>query len=283
MGGGATGQFERDGGCPRLPIGVTSFRKMAEEGFYFVDKTLLIRDVIDDGAEVVLFTRPRRFGKTLNMDMLRVFFELPIEGGGEGGDAAVLFRDKAIWACGERYTAHQGAYPVVFLTFKDVKFPTWSETLGEIAHLVQLEALRHGYLLESAACNEAERSGLARLCRGEGSTVELAGALCRLGLALTCAVLVLKFDIVLDLVARIEQLVQAHAIELGERNQVLGIGRALRTLPFTDRLTRQAQLSRQPLLTKTLAATKVGEPLRSFYIHGSSYVIPAVPPDRFIS
>ena len=177
MGGGATGQFERDGGCPRLPIGVTSFRKMAEEGFYFVDKTLLIRDVIDDGAEVVLFTRPRRFGKTLNMDMLRVFFELPIEGGGEGGDAAVLFRDKAIWACGERYTAHQGAYPVVFLTFKDVKFPAWSETLGEIAHLVQLEALRHGYLLESAACNEVERSGLARLCRGEGSTVELAGAL----------------------------------------------------------------------------------------------------------
>ena len=108
-------------------------------------------------------------------------------------------------------------------------------------------------------------------------------ALCRLGLALASAVLVLKLDIVLDLIARIEQLVQAHAIELGERDQVLGIGRALRALPFTDRLARQPQLSRQAFLAKTLAATKVGEPLRSFYIHGSSYVMPAVPPDRFCS
>ena len=108
-------------------------------------------------------------------------------------------------------------------------------------------------------------------------------ALCRLGLALTSAVLVLKLDIVLNLIARIEQLVQTHTIELGERDQVLGIGRALRTLPFTDRLARQPQLSRQPFLAKALAAAKVGEPLRSFYIHGSSFVMPAVPPDRFCS
>ena len=109
------------------------------------------------------------------------------------------------------------------------------------------------------------------------------GTFRRLGLALAGAVLVLKLDIVLDLVTRIEQLVQAHAIEFGERDQVLGIGRALRAFPFTDRLARQPQLSRQPFLAKTLAATKVGEPLRSFYIHGSSYVMPAVPPDRFCS
>ena len=109
------------------------------------------------------------------------------------------------------------------------------------------------------------------------------GAICRLGLALTGTVLVLKLDIVLNLIARIEQLVQAHTIELGERDQVLGIGRALRALPFTDCLARQSQLSCQPFLAKTLAATKVGEPLRSFYIHGSSYVMPAVPPDRFSS
>ena len=107
--------------------------------------------------------------------------------------------------------------------------------------------------------------------------------LCRLGLALTSAVLVLKLDIVLDLIARIEQLVQGHAIELSKRDQVLGIGRTLRALPFTDRLARQPQLSRQPFLTKAFAAAKVGEPLRSFYIHGSSYVMPAVPPDRFCS
>ena len=110
-----------------------------------------------------------------------------------------------------------------------------------------------------------------------------AGALRGLGLALTGAVLVLKLDIVLDLIARIEELVQAHAIELGERDQVLGIGRALCAFPFADRLARQSQLSCQPFLTKAFAAAKVGEPLRSFYIHGSSYVTPAVPPDRFCS
>ena len=110
-----------------------------------------------------------------------------------------------------------------------------------------------------------------------------AGALRGLGLALTGAVLVLKLDIVLDLIARIEELVQAHAIELGERDQVLGIGRALCAFPFADRLARQSQLSCQPFLTKAFAAAKVGEPLRSFYIHGSSYVMPAVPPDRFCS
>ena len=110
-----------------------------------------------------------------------------------------------------------------------------------------------------------------------------ASTLCCLGLALTSAVLVLKLDIVLDLIARIEQLVQAHAIELGERDQVLGIGRALRALPFTDCLARQSQLSCQPFLAKAFASAKVGEPLRSFYIHGSSYVMPAVPPDRFCS
>ena len=110
-----------------------------------------------------------------------------------------------------------------------------------------------------------------------------AGTFRRLGLALTGAVLVLKLDIVLNFIARIEQLVQAHAIEFGERDQVLGIGRALRALPFTDRLARQPQLSCQPFLAKALATTKVGEPLRSFYIHGSSYMMPAVPPDRFCS
>ena len=73
------------------------------------------------------------------------------------------------------------------------------------------------------------------LTHDAGRAVELAGALCRLGLALTSAVLVLKLDIVLNLIARIEQLVQTHTIELGERDQVLGIGRALRTLPFTNR------------------------------------------------
>lgn len=66
-----------------------------------------------------MFTRPERFGKTVNMDMFRVFFEL--------SDTARYFADKAIWKCGEEYQAYQGKYPVIFLIFKDVKFDTWED------------------------------------------------------------------------------------------------------------------------------------------------------------
>ena len=97
-----------------LPIGISDF-KAATTNYYYVDKTLLIRDFLDTKPMVSLFTRPRRFGKTLNMDMLRVFFEKTQE------DTSVYFRDKKIWKCGAAYTQHQGQYPIVFLTFKDVK------------------------------------------------------------------------------------------------------------------------------------------------------------------
>ena len=101
-----------------LPIGVSDF-KLATTGYYYVDKTLMIRDFLDKKPMVSLFTRPRRFGKTLNMDMLRVFFEKTNE------DTSVYFKDKQIWQCGDYYTKHQGQYPVIFLTFKDVKSMTW--------------------------------------------------------------------------------------------------------------------------------------------------------------
>ena len=106
-----------------LPIGVADFKK-ATSDYYYVDKTLLIRDFIDTKSEVTLFTRPRRFGKTLNMDMLRVFFEKT------DVDNSVFFKDKLIWQCGEEYTSYQGRYPVIFLSFKDVKCDTWEMTFG---------------------------------------------------------------------------------------------------------------------------------------------------------
>ena len=98
-----------------LPIGVSDYIR-AQSEYYYVDKTLLIRDFLDKKALVSLFTRPRRFGKTMNMDMLRVFFEISDE------DTSIYFKDKAIWKCDSKYRNHQGKYPVIFLTFKDVKF-----------------------------------------------------------------------------------------------------------------------------------------------------------------
>lgn len=157
----------------RLPLGVSSFERAASGGYYLADKTLLIRDVLDDGAQAILFTRPRRFGKTLNMDMLRLFFEIPPE----GADTASLFRDKKIWACGESYTCHQGHYPVVFLTFKDVKYATWEEASQKIARILQSEVARHDYLLESARVSEIDRHALRRIYQLEAPTAELTDAL----------------------------------------------------------------------------------------------------------
>lgn len=133
-----------------LPIGVSDF-KSATTNYYYVDKTLMIRDFLDAKPMVSLFTRPRRFGKTLNMDMLRVFFEKTPE------DTSVYFKDKQIWRCGEYYTKHQGQYPVIFLTFKDVKCSTWPDTFQKIKKIISLEFIRHEELENSTKLSSYEK------------------------------------------------------------------------------------------------------------------------------
>ena len=133
-----------------LPIGVSDF-KSATTNYYYVDKTLMIRDFLDAKPMVSLFTRPRRFGKTLNMDMLRVFFEKTAE------NTSIYFKDKQIWRCGEYYTKHQGQYPVIFLTFKDVKCSTWSETFQKIRKIISLEFIRHEELENSTKLSSYEK------------------------------------------------------------------------------------------------------------------------------
>lgn len=133
-----------------LPIGVSDF-KSATTNYYYVDKTLMIRDFLDAKPMVSLFTRPRRFGKTVNMDMLRVFFEKTAE------NTSIYFKDKQIWRCGEYYTKHQGQYPVIFLTFKDVKCSTWSETFQKIRKIISLEFIRHEELENSTKLSSYEK------------------------------------------------------------------------------------------------------------------------------
>lgn len=133
-----------------LPIGVSDF-KSATTNYYYVDKTLMIRDFLDAKPMVSLFTRPRRFGKTLNMDMLHVFFEKTPK------DTSVYFKDKQIWGCGEYYTKHQGQYPVIFLTFKDVKCSTWPDTFQKIKKTISLEFIRHEELENSTKLSSYEK------------------------------------------------------------------------------------------------------------------------------
>lgn len=155
-----------------LPIGVSDF-KAATTGYYYVDKTLLIRDFLDTKPMVSLFTRPRRFGKTLNMDMLRVFFEKTAE------DTSAYFKDKQIWQCGDFYTRHQGQYPVIFLTFKDVKCLSWEETFQKIRILISLEFMRHSELENSSVLTTYEKEQYHRLASDSATEVD-----CQMGLQL---------------------------------------------------------------------------------------------------
>ena len=153
-----------------LPIGVSSYC-LASSEYYYIDKTMMLKDFLDERPMVTLFTRPRRFGKTLNMDMLRTFFEKTDQ------DTSIYFRDKKIWACGKRYTDYQGKYPVIFLTFKDVKFNTWEETFAAIRSIFAKETQRHKELRANDVCDEYSRRTYEKLADGSANEVELAAAL----------------------------------------------------------------------------------------------------------
>lgn len=148
-----------------LPIGISDFR-MAVDEYYYVDKTLLIRDFLDNRPMVSLFTRPRRFGKTLNMDMLRVFFEKTEE------DTSVYFKDKMIWQCSKTYTSYQGKYPVIFLSFKDVKYSSWDDTFKQIRELITIEYQRHMELETSDKLNVYEKEKFKQIAKGDAGNIE---------------------------------------------------------------------------------------------------------------
>ena len=165
-----------------LPIGVSDF-KLATMNYYYVDKTLLIRDFLNAIPMVSLFTRPRRFGKTLNMDMLRVFFEKTPE------DTSIYFKDKYIWQCGDYYTKHQGQYPVIFLSFKDVKCSSWQETFQKISKLISLEFMRHNELESSSVLSSYEKEQYHRFASENINEVD-----CQMGLQLLSLLLHKHYD-----------------------------------------------------------------------------------------
>lgn len=148
-----------------LPVGISDY-KVASTEYYYVDKTLMIRDFLDTRHMVSLFTRPRRFGKTLNMDMLRVFFEKTEE------DTSIYFKDKLIWKCGKEYTDYQGRYPVIYLTFKDIKCTSWEETFRQIKELITIEYQRHMELENSDKLNIYEKEKFKKIVKGDAGNVE---------------------------------------------------------------------------------------------------------------
>lgn len=133
----------------KISIGVEDFKTLLDWDGYFVDKTLMIRDLIERNAVVTLFTRPRRFGKTLNQFMLRRFFEEELTAEGEKIENGYLFDGLEISRCGEKYFCYQQKYPVIFMSLKSAKQPDFHTAYTNLKYEIQSEFSRHQYVLKN--------------------------------------------------------------------------------------------------------------------------------------
>ncbi len=142
----------------KIPIGIEDFKELVEKDCCFADKTLLIKAILDSGTKVSLFTRPRRFGKTLNMSMLRYFFDRSV------GNSADIFKGLKISAAGNKYLSHMGQYPVISLSLKSMECDTYEETITEFIRLVSVEFRRHKKLLSDLEMFDSEREEFLNIC-----------------------------------------------------------------------------------------------------------------------
>jgi hypothetical protein len=159
---------------PRFALGQSDFRALREGDFVYVDKSALIQDVLDEGAQVILAPRPRRFGKTLNLSMLRYYL-------GKGDPSLwSIFEGLAIARAGERYRAHFQRYPVIYMTFKDVKYDTYEKCVEAMKGVLLNAYEEHRYLLDGDLLTAEEAERFRAILRRRIDEVECAEALRKL-------------------------------------------------------------------------------------------------------
>lgn len=159
-----------------IPIGIDNFEKIITEEYYYVDKTLLIKELLDLAGEVNLFTRPRRFGKTLNLSMLQAFFENTGDEE-ENQKRRELFKHLQIMNAGDAYTSHMGQYPVIFLTLKSAKQRTFQSALFKIKECISQEYRRHAFVCDGVKLSDSEKQLFQKLADGKGTMDEYSGSL----------------------------------------------------------------------------------------------------------
>ena len=155
----------------KVPIGIEDFKEIIDRECYFVDKSLMIRDILDSGAKVTLFTRPRRFGKTLNMSMLRYFFEKSEQ------DNTYLFNDLAVSKAGEKYLSHMGQYPVISISLKGMKQADYKTAFIEFKKIISKEFRRHDELLLSDKVYDSDKETFLKICNNSGDYTDYNSAL----------------------------------------------------------------------------------------------------------
>lgn len=159
-----------------LPVGVENFKDIVESGYYYIDKSLFIKELLDMKGKVNLFIRPRRFGKTLNLSMLRYYYE-------DTGDTKrneehkSLFQGLKIMEQGEEYTKHMGNYPVINLTLKSAKQSCFESAYGKLRNAIADEFQRHQYILSSEKISEEDKKLFEKLADRKAEYDDYSGAL----------------------------------------------------------------------------------------------------------
>ena len=141
-----------------LPIGIEFYKTVIDEAYFYVDKTLMIKELLDRQSYVNLFTRPRRFGKTLALDMLKTFFEKEMDEKGSVIDNSRYFANMKIMDAGDQYIQHMGKYPVIYLSFKSSKQADRDTAFWMIKKQIAEEYIRHQYVFQTDDLLEVEKN-----------------------------------------------------------------------------------------------------------------------------
>ena len=235
----------------RIPIGYEDFKDIIEKDMYFVDKSLLIQKLMDVGGHTTLITRPRRFGKTLNLSMIRRFFEDERTEQGARIDNGSLFTGLLVENCGETVLQHQQKYPVISLSLKSGKQPNFEMAYLSLADEISVEFRRHQYVLQSACLTEAEKEQFQLLRDKKAEPIAYAKAIAFLSRCLAMyhgrdtIILIDEYDVPLE-----------NAYFSGFYDEMIGFIRslfesALKTNPYLERgvITGCLRISRESIFT----------------------------------
>ena len=252
----------------KISIGVEDFKELINKNGYFVDKTLMIKKLIESNAKVTLFTRPRRFGKTLNQSMIKRFFENEITEQGSHVDNGYLFDGLDISRCGEEILQHQQQYPVVFLSMKSGKQPNYDMAYKCLIDETCKEFVRHRYILQGDALPEADAKRYELIMNRRAEPAEYAKGLAFLSECLAryhgknTIILIDEYDVPLE-----------NAYMQGFYDEMIGFIRslfesALKTNPYLEKgvITGCLRISKESIFTglnnlevDTVLHTRYGE------------------------
>ena len=161
----------------RIPIGIENYKEIIEYNYYYIDKTLFIKELLDNRSKAFLITRPRRFGKTLAQSTLQTFFEDARDENGNKIERLHYFEGKKIMEAGEEYLAHAGKYPVIKLSLKSAKQPTFEIAYACLVDEIIEEYLRHKYVVDSGVLTETEEKIYFQIMNKEADYQQYATAI----------------------------------------------------------------------------------------------------------